>query len=145
MMAIRTVIPAKVVPPGKVVDFIDGTLREYTPEEYVRQETLKQLVRELGYGPQTIVVEWSLKMGAKRHRADIAVFPDGLDPAERTQDRALILVECKKRGTSPQDKREGIEQLYSYIAACPGVELGMWTNGTDLAVVHVVRKPDGSR
>ena len=145
MMATRAITPPRVVPPGKVIDFIDGTLRDYTPEEYVRQETLKQLVRELGYRPQNIVVEWSLKMGARRHRADIAVFPDGLDAAARTQDKALILVECKKRGTSPRDRTDGIEQLYSYIAVCSGVELGMWTNGSDLAVVHAVRQPDGSR
>jgi len=144
-MTVQVTAPPKVVPPGKVVDFIDGTLREYTPEEYVRQETLKQLVRELGYKPESIVVEWSLKMGSKRYRADIAIFPDGLDPAERTQDKALVLVECKKRGTSPLDKKEGIEQLRSYVAVCPGVELAMWTNGSDLSVVHIIQKPDGHR
>ena len=44
----RTV--AVIVQQGKVLDFIDGaTQREETPEEYVRQEIAKSLVREYGY------------------------------------------------------------------------------------------------
>ena len=38
------------IEPGKILDFIDGsTQRNDSPEEYVRQETLKSLVREYGY------------------------------------------------------------------------------------------------
>ncbi len=41
---------AIIVAQGKVLDFIDGTTqREETPEEYVRQEIAKSLVREYHY------------------------------------------------------------------------------------------------
>lgn len=144
-MAAHVVTRQTVVPPGKVLDFITGTLREYTPEEYVRQETLKSLVREYRYKPESIEVEWSLKMGASRHRADIAIFPQGLDKAEHTQDKVSILIECKKAGTSPKDKKEGVDQLLSYVSVCPSTELAMWTNGTDLDVKHIIQLSSGNR
>jgi len=68
-----------IVPPGRVLDFIDGTLRNDTPEEYVRQEIEKSLVREYKYRKEDIQVEWPLKFGSRRVRADIAIFPAGLD------------------------------------------------------------------
>ncbi|MDE2291852.1 MAG: hypothetical protein KGL53_07195, partial [Elusimicrobia bacterium] len=41
---------AIVVQQGKLLDFIDGsTQRDETPEEYVRQEIAKSIVREYGY------------------------------------------------------------------------------------------------
>ena len=45
-------ITAFIVPHGKVLDFIDGTIRNETPEEYVRQEIEKSLVREYLYPPR---------------------------------------------------------------------------------------------
>ncbi|MDR0593437.1 MAG: N-6 DNA methylase [Bifidobacteriaceae bacterium] len=132
-----------VVPPGKVLDFIDGTVRDYTPEEYVRQEILKSLVREYGYPPQSIEVERSIKFGARSARVDIAIFRDGLDAAQHSQESVAIIVECKKPGTSPRDKKAGVDQLVSYMAACPNADLGMWTNGTDLQVKHAHRGEEG--
>lgn len=40
-------VVAFIVPQGKIVDFIDGALRNETPEEYVRQEIEKSLVRQV--------------------------------------------------------------------------------------------------
>ena len=71
-----------IVPPGKVLDFIDGTPRNDTPEEYVRQEILKSLVREYGYSKEDIEVEFPIKFGSRRVRVDVAVFPPGLDRSE---------------------------------------------------------------
>ena len=34
-------VTAFIVPQGKILDFVDGTLRNETPEEYVRQEIEK--------------------------------------------------------------------------------------------------------
>ena len=61
-----------IVPPGKVLDFIDGTtLRQDTPEEYVRQEIAKSLVREYGYPRKDIKVEFTLRLGSRKPRADL--------------------------------------------------------------------------
>ncbi|MDQ6807717.1 MAG: N-6 DNA methylase, partial [Actinomycetota bacterium] len=44
---------------------------------------------------------------------------------------AYLLIECKKPGTSPKAKKDGIEQLKSYMAACANATYGLWTNGDD--------------
>ena len=127
-----------IVPPGKVLDFIDATIRNDTPEEYVRQEILKSLVREYRYSPDDIAVEFPVKIGSKRARLDIVLFPPGTPKAKRTQLNAHIVVECKRPGTSPASRTEGIAQLHSYLAVCPSAVGGMWTNGTDLAAFQMV-------
>ena len=35
-----------VIPEGKIRDYVDGTIRNDTPEEYVRQTVEKRLVNE---------------------------------------------------------------------------------------------------
>jgi type I restriction enzyme M protein len=48
---------AIIVQQGKLLDFIDGlTQRPETPEEYVRQEIAKSLVREYRYPKTSIAV-----------------------------------------------------------------------------------------
>lgn len=126
------------IEPGKILDFIDGsTQRNDSPEEYVRQETLKSLVREYGYPKSCIDVEKSIKIGNSRRRIDIAVYPDGL---EHNQENIHIIIECKKEGTQKGDKKEGVDQLLSYAAACPNTQYVMWSNGSDLVSYRIVTK-----
>src|SRR5690242_296234 len=88
-------IPAVIVQQGKLLDFIDGTTqRDETPEEYVRQEIAKSLVREYGYAKRDIAVEFPLKIGSKKPRADLVIFPEG---TEHSQQNAYIIVECKSQ------------------------------------------------
>ena len=116
------------VPSKKLVDFIDGKLRNKTAEEYVRQNVERGLVQEYQYPRDEIAVEFPVKLGSSRKRVDIAVFEEG---RAHHQDNLIILVECKKEGTSTEDKRDGIAQLQSYMSACPNCRYGLWTNGTD--------------
>src|SRR5258707_1515730 len=107
---------------GKVLDFIDGkTQREETPEEYVRQELAKSLVRKYGYGKANIEVEFVVRVGSRKPRADLVVFPPAM---VHTQERAQIIVECKSSTTKAADKKDGVGQLQSYMAACPNVTYG---------------------
>src|SRR4051812_45451870 len=85
-------IRALIVPHGKIVDFIDSTLRNETPEEYVRQEIEKSLVREYLYVREDIAVEFSVKLGVARKRVDIAIFAEG---EAHKQENVWIVVECK--------------------------------------------------
>ena len=116
------------VPEGKVVDFLTGKLVNDTPEEYVRQNLERALVQQYGYDPGDCQPEVSIKVGSKRKAVDIVVYKED---AHHTQENAYILVETKKRGTSPRNKDEGIDQLKSYMAACLNAEYGLWTNGDD--------------
>lgn len=128
--SITTLFPtAVIVQQGRVLDFIDGkTQRVETPEEYVRQEILKSLVREYDYPKSDIAVEFTLRLGSRKPRADIVIF-EGDEKHE--QGCAYIIVECKEKKVKATDKKEGVGQLQSYMAACPNAMYGMWTNGLE--------------
>lgn len=123
-----TNVAAFIVPQGKIVDFIDGALRDETSEEYVRQEIEKSLVREYKYPREEISVEFRVKLGVQRKRVDLAVFLEG---SPHQQEHIWAIIECKAPKVSPNDKSEGVEQLKSYLAASVNAEFGMWTNGQD--------------
>uniref|UniRef100_B0T4G1 N-6 DNA methylase n=1 Tax=Caulobacter sp. (strain K31) TaxID=366602 RepID=B0T4G1_CAUSK len=120
---------AVIVQQGKVLDFIDSqTQREETPEEYVRQEIAKSLVREYGYPKSDIAVEFVLRLGSRKPRADLVIFSHS---DEQQQPHAYIIVECKEQRVKSSDRKEGVGQLHSYMAACPNAIYGMWTNGLE--------------
>ena len=119
------------IPEGKIRDYVDGTIRNDTPEEYVRQTVEKRLVNEHKYPKENIAMEYPIQMGSRRNkRADIVIFPDVLTEADKKdQHRIRIIIECKKEEVKPSDKDNGIEQLKSYMSVCNNCEWGMWTNG----------------
>lgn len=120
---------AVIVQQGKILDYIDGiTQRDETPEEYVRQEIAKSLVREYGYKKDDVSVEFSLRLGSRKPRADLVIFDEGGPPE---QDRARIIIECKSQKVKSSDRKDGVGQLQSYMSACPNVTYGMWTNGIE--------------
>jgi type I restriction enzyme M protein len=120
---------AVIVQQGKVLDFIDGlTQREETPEEYVRQEISKSLVREYGYPKSDIAVEFTLRVGTRRPRADLVVFTA---EANHAQENAYVIVECKAKSVKASDRKEGVGQLHSYMSASPNTAYGMWTNSLE--------------
>ncbi|WP_425503948.1 N-6 DNA methylase [Cerasicoccus frondis] len=128
------------IPDGKIKDFIDGKFRSDTPEEYVRQNIERRLVVELDYSPEQIEIEFRVKLGSSSKRADIVIFPEG---KPHNQDEAWVIIECKKEDVEPSNKKEGVEQLKSYMAACARAEWGMWTNGRYKAVFRKVATKDG--
>ncbi len=129
------------LPDGKICDFIDQTIRNDTPEEYVRQNIERRLVLELKFSLEQIEVEFPIRFGSdKRVRIDLAIFHDG-DP--HTQENVWIIIECKRDSVQPSASKDGIEQLMSYMAACDNAEWGMWTNGRFKAVKRKLRGDDG--
>lgn len=126
-----------VIPEGKVRDYVDGTIRNDTPEEYVRQTVEKRLVNEHKYNKERIAVEYHVQIGSGRKRADIVIFPEGTTAEEKKdQQNISIIIECKKEAVKPTDKDNGLEQLKSYMSACNNCEWGMWTNGLHKTVYH---------
>ncbi|MGD9569939.1 MAG: N-6 DNA methylase [Sedimentibacter sp.] len=116
-----------VIPEGKVCDYIDGKFRNDTPEEYVRQTIEKRLVNEHKYLPSQVKIEFTLQLGSRKPRADIVIFEK--DCIEKTQENIKIIIECKKEAVEARNAKEGVDQLKSYMSACPNCEWGMWTNG----------------
>lgn len=132
---------AVIVQQGKVLDFIDGvTQRNETPEEYVRQEIAKSLVREYSYPKPQIAVEFTLRLGSRKPRADLVIFPGG---ADQSQANASLIIECKAQSVKADDRKEGVGQLQSYMAACANVSYGMWTNGLERYCYRKVVRKDG--
>ena len=84
------------VPAGKIRCFVTGKLRKDTPEENVRQRWARSLVDEYGYGVSDMAVEFSVKMGTKKKRADIVLFKPG---GPRRQDTVAVIRggEARKR------------------------------------------------
>ncbi|ALO14072.1 putative type I restriction enzymeP M protein [Salinivirga cyanobacteriivorans] len=132
------------IPEGKLRDYIDGTIRVDTPEEYVRQTVEKRLINEHKYSKEQIKIEYGVQMGSGKKRADIVIFPkDSTAEEMKDQDNIWLVIECKKEAVKPTDKNNGVEQMKSYMAACGNCEWGMWTNGMHKEVWRRVRNEQG--
>lgn len=130
-----------VIPEGKICDYIDGKFRNDTPEEYVRQNIKKRLVNEHKYAVDRIAVEFSIRIGSSRRRADIVIFAAG---AARSRESIQIIIECKKETVGPGDRKDGVDQLKSYMSSCANCEWGMWTNGKHKEVLRKVSGETGA-
>lgn len=128
-----------VIPEGKICDYVDGKFRNDTPEEYVRQTIEKRLVNEHKYLPKQIRIEYTLQLGSRKPRADIVIFDK--DCGEQTQENIKIIIECKKEAVEARNAKDGVEQLKSYMSACPNCEWGMWTNGRQKEVYRCQCRP----
>ncbi|MFM9912629.1 MAG: N-6 DNA methylase [Methylophilaceae bacterium] len=128
------------IPEGKICDFITGKFRSDTPEEYVRQNLEKRLVNELKYPRDRIGVEVTLQLGSNKPRADVVIYLNG---CVQTQENIHVIVECKKENVSLSDKKDGIEQLKSYMSACLNCEWGLWTNGKQRQVWRRLKNAAG--
>ena len=115
------------IPEGKVCDYIDNKFRNDTPEEYVRQTIEKRLLNEHKYVASQIKIEFTLQLGSRKPRADIVIFKK--DAVNQNQEDVYIIIECKKEAVDSRNAKDGVEQLKSYMSACPNCEWGMWTNG----------------
>jgi type I restriction enzyme M protein len=116
------------VPEGKRIDFLTGRVVNDTPEEYVRQNIEKGLVRQYRFDPLDCEPEYGIRVGSSRRRVDIAIF---LADQPHAQHNIYIVVETKRSGISKSSKTEGVGQLESYLAACLNAKYGIWTNGED--------------
>lgn len=132
------------IPEGKIRDYIDGTIRVDTPEEYVRQTVEKRLINEHKYSKEQIQIERLIQMGSGKKRADIVIFPKGTsEEQKKDQDNIWLIIECKKESIKPSDKKDGVAQMRSYMAACGNCEWGMWTNGMHKEVWRKVITENG--
>lgn len=115
-----------VIPEGKICDYIDSKFRNDTPEEYVRQTIEKRLVNEHKYLTSQIKIEYTLQVGSRKPRTDIAIW--NKDVTEQTQGTIKIIIECKRETVDARNAKDGVAQLQSYMSVCPNCEWGMWTN-----------------
>jgi len=86
------------------------------------------LVREYSYPKKDIAIEFVLRVGSRKPRADIVIFAA---EAAHEQQEVFAVIECKASTVKPNDRKEGVGQLQSYLAVCPNASFGMWTNGLE--------------
>ena len=113
----------QLIPAGKIRCFITGILRLDKPEEHVRQRWARSLVEEYRYRREDIWIEFPIKMGVAKKKADIVVFKEG---AAHKQENIFIIIEAKRENVLPKDREEGVEQLKSYMAAASSCRYGLW-------------------
>ena len=81
------------IPEGKILDFLTRKLVNDTPEEYVRQNIEKALVRQYRYPAEDCEPEFSIKVGSSNKRVDIVVFEEGkphTEPEESFEDKGVV-------------------------------------------------------
>ena len=128
----------RLVPAGKIRCYITGKLRQDKPEEHVRQRWARSLVEEYRYHRDDIELEFRIKMGVERKKADIVVFREG---APHKQENIFIIVEAKREDILPRDRQEGVDQLKSYMAASSQCRFGLWV-GSERQGFE--KEPDGA-
>ncbi|CAI1699258.1 Restriction enzyme BgcI subunit alpha [Serratia marcescens] len=119
---------------GKIIDFIDGSLLEPTPEEHVRQYYLRVLHYEYLYPKTVLSREVTIYYGSSELkdkfgnpvRADIVIYKTPKAKKNKDQGGILLVVECK----APKVET-GYNQLVSYIYNT-SAEGGIWFNGTTI-------------
>jgi len=80
------------------------------PEEPVQATAFLKLIFEYGYLPQNISLCESVQMGSETKEADILVYNE-------TNNKVLIVVECKEEDTNERQFQVAVEQAYSYAHA----------------------------
>ena len=99
-----------------------------TPEEWVRQQLLHQLVEQLEYPASLIAVEAAITVGEVSKRCDAVVYDRTMQP--------LLLIECKAETVPMTQKTLDQAVTYNrklnvpYLLLCNGVQT-IFINGTN--------------
>ncbi len=129
----------EVVQDGRLLDFISGT-RELkdTPKEQVRQRIARALFHEYGISIEDMEADFSVSVGGRRRRVDIAIFRPGQPHAQENLRRVVV---CRPEPT--QNKRgavkmrdydqaaKDLEEIKPFFEEVDGCQYGLWTNGLE--------------
>lgn len=98
-MNLRTVESIRLREVGGRKEVFDIVRRKFvalTPEEWVRQNVVRQLHYELGYPLELLQVEGAITLNGMTRRCDIVVYGGDVKP--------LVIVECKKESVALTQK-----------------------------------------
>ncbi len=96
-----------------------------TPEEWVRQQLLHQMVEQLGYPASLIAVETAITVGEAKKRCDAVVYTTTMQP--------LVLIECKAE-TVPLTQKT-LDQAITYNRKL-NVPYLLLYNGVQTFLIH---------
>ncbi|UNT55613.1 restriction endonuclease subunit M [Lysinibacillus capsici] len=117
----------------KLYDYITKQEIQNTPENREAKVVIEErLHQEYLYSLDQMTPEFSIRKGSVLiGNADVVVFHDSND---KSQENIKIIVECKRK-----NRKDGIDQLKTYLAGCQSAEYGVWFNGED--IVYIKRLP----
>lgn len=119
---------------GKLYDYITKKEIPNKPENREAKVVLEErLHKEYLYDLDEMQPEYEVRKGSvKIGYADIVIFNNNKD---RSQENIKIIVECKRK-----NRKDGIEQLKTYLAGCQSAEYGIWFNGNDITYIKRLTK-----
>ena len=134
---------ADVVRDGFILDFISGTKElQETPKEVVRQRIARALFHEYGISVDDMEADFSVRVGGRRRRVDVAIFASG-EP--HTPDNLRRVVVCRpepkqnKRGAVKmrdyEQAAKDIDEIKPFFEEIEGCEYGLWTSGLEFFFV----------
>jgi type I restriction enzyme M protein len=130
---------AEAVQDGRILDFISGTAElKDTPKEQVRQRIARALFHEYGISVEDMEGDYSVSVGGRRRRIDIAIFRPG-QPHERQNLRRVVVcrsepAQAKRGAVKMRDYAQAakdIEELKPYFEEIESCDYGLWTNGLE--------------
>ncbi len=110
----------------RIFDEIRNQFVVNTPEEWVRQNTVKYFCEELGYPKSLMVLEKQFQLHRRIKRTDIVVYDNLGEPK--------ILVECKRPSIKITQSTFDQAFRYNIVLKIPYLII---TNGEELYCCHV--------
>lgn len=132
-----------IVRDGYLLDFISGTkeLKE-TPKELVRQRIARALFHEYGISVDDMEADFSVAVGGRRRRVDLAIFASGAAHAPENLRRVVV---CRPE---PKQNKRGAVKMRDYDQAAKDIAeikpffeeidactYGLWANGLEFFFV----------
>lgn len=119
---------------NKLYDYITKKEIPNKPENREAKVVMEErLHREYLYDLDEMEPEYEIRKGSVIVGfADIVVFSDSQD---HTQENIKIIVECKRK-----NRKDGIEQLKTYLAGCQSADYGVWFNGNEIIYIKRLKK-----
>ncbi|MFE3001410.1 restriction endonuclease subunit M [Nocardia sp. NPDC059246] len=123
---------------GWILDYITGDPVKDSPKEQVRQRIARALFHEYGISVEDMVPDYKIRIDGRLKKADIAVFPPGLEKTDENLRRIVICDKEPKMGTKGAYKMRDHEQakkefglLHAAMAEAKDCRYGLWTNGLE--------------
>jgi type I restriction enzyme M protein len=122
---------------GFLLDFVSGSDHlPDTPKEQVRQRIARALFHEYGICVEDMERDFSVTVGGKRRRVDLAVFKhDGSHTPENLRRVVICRPEPKlpKKGAVKMrdydQAASDLEEIKPFLTDIEGCQYGLWTNG----------------
>lgn len=124
---------------GFLLDFVSGADQlADTPKEQVRQRIARALFHEYGFSVDDMERDFSVNVGGKRRRADLAIFKPGAAHAAEHLRRVVICrpePKLAKRGAVKMrdfdQAATDLEEIKPFLTDIDACKFGLWTNGLE--------------